>query len=39
MKAPAISKGLQHFRSESQSIIVIEVLKNKGVCKKNGTEM
>lgn len=29
MKAHAISRGLVHFRSESQSIIVIELLKYK----------
>lgn len=29
MKAPAISRGSVHFRSESQSIIVIELLKYK----------
>lgn len=29
MKARAISRGLVHFRSESQSIIVIELLKYK----------
>lgn len=32
MKARAISRGLVHFRSESQSIIVIELLKYRGEC-------
>lgn len=36
MKAQAISRGLVHFRSESQSIIVIELLKYKGGSRREG---
>lgn len=40
MKAHAISQGLVHFRSESQSIIVIELLKYKGrAVRKSGSEI
>lgn len=40
MKAPAISPGLVHFRSESQSIIVIELSEYKGrAVRKSGREI
>lgn len=40
MKAHAISQGLVHFRSESQSIIVIELSKYKGrAVRKSGSEI
>lgn len=40
MKAHAISPGLVHFRSESQSIIVIELSEYKGrAVRKSGREI